>query len=108
MVTFKNFTEQSKNNFELPEFVCSTPGAPSSTQWWNTTDSEETLKANLKNKESKLVLEKYGYLDNPISYDYNSMGFRSNEFDKGKGLVTLGCSFTFGTGLHLEEVGGSK
>jgi hypothetical protein len=108
MVTFKNYTEKSKSNFKLPDFLYSTPGAPSSTEWWNTTDCEDTLKSNLKSRDSKLVLEKYGYLDNPISYEYNSTGFRSNEFDKGKGLVTLGCSFTFGTGLHLEEVWGSK
>jgi hypothetical protein len=93
MVTFKNYTEKSKSNFKLPDFLYSTPGAPSSTEWWNTTDCEDTLKSNLKSRDSKLVLEKYGYLDNPISYEYNSTGFRSNEFDKGKGLVTLGCYF---------------
>ena len=108
MVTFNKYIEDRGDMFPLGDLINYTAGSPNSINWWNTTDSEETLKANLKNPETKLTLQKSGYLDNPICYKYNSKGFRSSEFDQGKGLVTLGCSFTYGTGLHLDEVWGSK
>jgi hypothetical protein len=39
------------------------------------------------------------------TYDFNSLGFRGEEFDAEAQvkLFVCGCSFTFGTGLELEE-----
>jgi hypothetical protein len=38
-----------------------------------------------------------------ISYKMNSEGFRCDEFEGGPYLLALGCSFTLGTGLPVED-----
>ena len=45
------------------------------------------------------------YINNPIEYKFNNYGYRTyDDFEKGKkGILTLGCSFTEGIGLHLEN-----
>lgn len=83
-------------------------GEPNEVLEWDSTDSEEQFFENLKNSTSLKTLQESGYLENPILYKFNSLGFRSEEFTSKKGLVSLGCSFTFGTGLHLEETWGYK
>ena len=40
-------------------------------------------------------------------FKFNSAGYRSDEFvlnDTPEGIITLGCSDTFGTGQHLEGI----
>lgn len=91
------------NNFLKINF-----GFPGDVLEWDSTDNEEVLFSNLENPIYLEQLQKSGYLENPVQYKFNSLGFRSNEFTSKKGLVTLGCSFTFGTGLHLEETWGHK
>ena len=53
----------------------------------------------------------HGFWNNPhadhelhkkIDYKLNSEGYRSKEFKEGTDILTLGCSFTFGTGLPME------
>lgn len=39
----------------------------------------------------------------PVVYKLNNSGFRCDEFEPGDYLLTLGCSFTFGTGLDYSE-----
>lgn len=56
---------------------------------------------SLKNKN----LEKsYGssYVNNGVEYKINSLGYRSDEFEKNVDLLALGCSNTLGQGLPLE------
>jgi hypothetical protein len=67
---------------------------------WDTSDSAENFNANLKNPETKKRLEELGFIDNPISYQFNSHGFRTVEFDQQFDVVCFGCSFTMGTGVH--------
>jgi hypothetical protein len=64
-------------------------------------DSDKTYLTNLKNNKSKL--EKYGWVDTKIKYEVNSYGFRSNDFNENEGIIFLGCSQTFGTGLSVED-----
>jgi hypothetical protein len=69
------------------------------TVFWDTSDNETVYLKNLSNPRSKLQLEKLGYVDAPITYQFNSQGFRTSEFDQSTDAVCFGCSFTMGTGL---------
>ena len=61
---------------------------------------KEQFYSNLKTKQDLL---KY-YLENPLEYTLNSDGFRSDEFMDGDEVTLfLGCSDTFGLGLHQEH-----
>ena len=77
---------------------------PDFSDYWNGTDNptwwEENL-AKFPNNDSV----KY-YLENPIHYKKNTDFFRSpDNFDtEERGNMFLGCSHTFGTGHHLENV----
>ena len=68
---------------------------------WLPSDTQELFEENCANNRSKL--EQYKWLDTPITYKFNSEGFRANEFDKTGGIMFLGCSFTFGIGLPVEQ-----
>lgn len=71
-------------------------------------DSLETLNKNLdEGKED--ILRENGWIDRngnvvPIDYRINSEGFRCDHFDDRDCIVTLGCSITYGIGLHEEDV----
>lgn len=73
--------------------------------YWLDLDSEELWKTNMQDPERRAQLEKYGF-DRPdaITYDMNSKGFRSEEFDDRPGFIALGCSFTCGIGLPVDQV----
>jgi hypothetical protein len=47
-------------------------------------------------------LHKMVYNDHTIEYQYNKLGYRSKDFGE-KDILTLGCSYTFGTGLHVKD-----
>ena len=64
-------------------------------------DSKELFEKNLKTKFK--LLESNGWLNKEIQYKFNSEGFRSEEFSSKPGIIFLGCSHTFGTGLPLTE-----
>lgn len=76
--------------------------ANTSVEFLGPRDKEE-FEQNLKNHPDNSSL-KY-YQDNPINYVHNNLGFRSNfDYKKGdKGNLYLGCSHTFGEGLHIED-----
>jgi hypothetical protein len=76
--------------------------------YWNGLDSEQRYRANSKDPVQRERLAQWGWLDRKIEYELNSWGFRSTgcrevEDIIGPSLVTLGCSFTFGTGLPYES-----
>jgi hypothetical protein len=66
-------------------------------------DSKERFNDNLKKDPTNKILNYY--LDNPIEYSFNNQGFRTpDDFNSSEeGNVFLGCSFTMGIGLHLED-----
>ena len=69
---------------------------------WIFTDSKEFFDEQLEeNPNDKSLL---WYKDNPIKYKINKDGFRlPYELTKEEGNVYLGCSFTFGVGLHYDK-----
>jgi len=73
------------------------------TMKWCGTDTEELYYRNCKDDQYKNSLNYYE--KNPIEYKFNNYGFRTpDDFnDEGEGNIFLGCSFTFGLGLHLED-----
>lgn len=70
---------------------------------WYPSDTEQKFTQNLKKFPDSRTLNYY--LENPIKYILNSDYFRTHsELGSGKsGNVFLGCSHTFGIGLHLED-----
>ena len=75
------------------------------TRQWMDLDSKESWQAHMRNPEQKQHLAKYGF-DQPesISYQMNNCGFRCDDFDHRPGFIALGCSFTMGIGLPIEQV----
>jgi hypothetical protein len=73
--------------------------------FWVDTDSEESFNHHMSDPERRAQLIKYGW-DNPtaITYQFNSHGFRSKEFDDSPGIIALGCSFTAGIGLPQNSI----
>lgn len=69
---------------------------------WHGTDSEELYQKNLIKNRSQL--EQYNWIDRPITYKFNSYGFRADEFDSpDPGIIFIGCSHTLGMGLPVES-----
>jgi hypothetical protein len=69
---------------------------------WHGTDQEELYQQNLIKNRSNL--EQYNWVDRPITYKFNSHGFRADEFDSaGSNVMFLGCSHTEGIGLPYES-----
>lgn len=76
---------------------------------WHGLDSEEQYLKNCEDPEARAQLERWGWLGVRIKYEHNSWGFRSlgsREFFKivKPSLVAIGCSFTYGTGLHYQDL----
>ena len=62
----------------------------------------------LSNKDKYSHLKALGFVNEDGSsnfpkFKYNSLGYRSDEFSSDKGIVTLGCSDTFGVAQKLEK-----
>lgn len=68
---------------------------------WFPSDTEELFNDNLKNNYD--LLKKYNWIDREITYSFNSMGFRCEEFTDKPSIMFTGCSNTFGIGLPLES-----
>jgi hypothetical protein len=77
---------------------------PNTTYDWITESEEKNFISNLKRFPNNPSL-KY-YLENQIKYTLNNEGFRTpDDFNSDdEGNVFLGCSYTFGVGLHLNDV----
>ena len=68
---------------------------------WHGTDSEELYQKNLA--KNRPQLEQFRWINRPITYKFNSHGFRADEFDSsGSGVIFIGCSHTLGMGLPVE------
>jgi len=65
-------------------------------------DTREQYQKNCKERTS--VMERYGWLTTPVTYTFNSHGFRCEEFTDDPSIMFLGCSFTFGLGVPNENI----
>jgi hypothetical protein len=72
---------------------------------WLDLDSKSLWYQNMQDPERRQQLTKYGFAhSDSIVYKLNSHGFRSEEFDDRAGFIALGCSFTCGIGLPIDQV----
>lgn len=77
----------------------------SQTVYWSGTDTEERYRNNLSIPEKRKQLEQYNWINTTIEYSFNSAGYRSVEFNPtDDGFIVLGCSFTSGIGLHVNQI----
>jgi len=55
-------------------------------------------------------VEHFKFKGGEVKFEYNSYGYRTNEFDKGIAdyILVAGCSLTEGHGLHLDQTWGKK
>jgi len=69
---------------------------------WNGLDTFELYQKNLAERYEDL--KQYGWIDKQIVYEFNSHGFRADQFNTTQAsLVSLGCSHTFGVGCNIEN-----
>lgn len=70
------------------------------TTFWNSSDQENKFKLNLADPATELLLKKYQWTEpDCITYQFNSHGFRDQQFDDRKCGIAFGCSFTQGVGV---------
>ena len=69
--------------------------------YWLTSDTKDLYLENLKTNYDKL--NQNGWIDRQFAYKFNSHGFRCDEFTNENSIMFLGCSFTCGIGLPLED-----
>jgi hypothetical protein len=77
-------------------FVPAVPGRENFNSFWDSPDNEENFKKNPKPE----------YNSTSITYQCNSYGYRTPEFDftsSTPSIFCLGCSFTYGIGVRQEE-----
>jgi hypothetical protein len=73
-------------------------------QSWSGTDSLERFELNCSRPGTFQRLKYLGWLDpNPITYNFNSDGFRDDNFDQQPAGLALGCSHTQGVGLYVDQ-----
>jgi hypothetical protein len=72
---------------------------------FTSTDTEQNFIIN-----KKILGEDWEYFNKEIDYDYNSWGYRTKEFSDldDDYLLTFGCSFTEGIGLHYNDLWSTK
>lgn len=75
---------------------------------YNTADNKRRLETHLSDDFARSKLEEYGWLHintvADIEYKVNRHGFRSDNFNADPGIVFVGCSHTYGTGLPLHSI----
>ena len=77
----------------------------SQTVYFNGADYREWWENNLNDANNYKFFEENGWLDDrAISYTFNTHGFRCEEFDSRESWLALGCSFTEGVGLNIDDV----
>ena len=74
--------------------------------YWKSTDSLTIFKENLSIPEHLQYLKDHGWATDlhAISYTFNSHGFRTGEFNNELSAIALGCSFTEGIGLPINQI----
>lgn len=83
-------------------------GIPQNTRRsWHGSDQEAAYEENLKSASRCKLLDSNGFTRDNIEYRFNNLGFRSDDaFDldsPAEGTMFLGCSFTEGVGLDIED-----
>lgn len=72
---------------------------------WLGTDTQLLYDNNCHDPEQRARLERAGwYPYSDIDYQFNYHGFRTDEFDSSPRILTLGCSYTQGVGLHRHQI----
>lgn len=67
---------------------------------WFCTDNQSWYEKNLNDPNKRELLEKFGWIDQPVNYSFNSHGFRADEFDNlNESVLFLGASIVVGTGV---------
>jgi hypothetical protein len=69
---------------------------------WLTSDTKELYEFNLKNRYNDL--KSNGWINNSFNYKFNQDGFRCREFTQDPNILFLGCSFTLGIGVPVEQI----
>lgn len=70
--------------------------------YWLPSDTKELYEKNLKEKYQ--LLKDNDWIDKSFTYNFNSHGFRCNEFTTEPTVMFLGCSLTCGIGLPIESI----
>jgi hypothetical protein len=72
--------------------------------YWSGSDKKDVWLSNMKDPIHYDFLKKNRW-DNEyaIEYNFNSHGFRCKEFDQSPAYLALGCSFTEGVGIPIEQ-----
>jgi hypothetical protein len=71
---------------------------------WLGTDTEANFDANWNAPDTRERMQQSGWDQNTvIEYKFNQQCFRTDEFDQSSRIMILGCSFTVGVGLHLDQ-----
>lgn len=72
---------------------------------WLPTDTKENFDKLMQDSKHRQYFHDKGW-DQPgaITYRINSQGFRSEEFASGDWLLALGCSYTMGIGLPVQDL----
>lgn len=81
---------------------------PNTVNKWMPSDTEEAFDKNMSNKKTRKLLIEGKWNKDSITYRFNNYGFRTDDdFDienPSLGNMFLGCSFTDGIGLNIEDV----
>jgi hypothetical protein len=72
--------------------------------FWSGSDYEEKFKLNLADPVTQALLKQYQWLEPEcITYQFNSHGFRDQQFDNRNCGLAFGCSFTQGVGVAEQD-----
>ena len=72
--------------------------------YFNGSDNQDLWQSNLEDLTNYEFFKENGWLDpQAIIYNFNTHGFRCEEFDDRSSWVALGCSFTQGVGLNIDD-----
>ena len=72
--------------------------------YWHGSDNMQVYQNNIQDKKKLFYLyDKQWYDETSIVYQLNNYGFRGDDFGTDPCVITLGCSYTFGTGLPEKD-----
>ena len=75
------------------------------TVYFNGSDHKDLWQSNLEDPTNYEFFKENGWLgEQAIPYVFNTHGFRCDEFDQRPACLALGCSFTEGVGLPIDNV----
>lgn len=77
---------------------------------WMPTDTKENFERLMQDPAHRAYFEKQGWLEpDAITYQINQEGFRCEDFVEDQPcMVALGCSYTMGIGLPLQDLWATK